>query len=297
MRSFFIFYIIAAGCFLLLLSSWQRKKLTRLLGTQTGRATSENMSRQAVRLAVTKCKDYIRVFEPENKSILIRNIIIPGTGIVALAVVNYFYIHLPAYWFIPAATPVIFFIWRLMLVKKKRKEFNDNFTEALTTIGGAVSSGRTFIQAMADYSFMSDNSLAREFGIISRRLNMGENAELVFNESWKRYPYGEYYFFIVAILLNLHSGGKLKEVLMKLQRSISTGAAMEKKMMAMTAEMRMSVKITGAIPFLFLFLTKFISAENYDYIINDPSGNYILYYLLGSELIGIGIIKFLMRGV
>lgn len=297
MRSFFIFYIIASGCFLLLLSSWQRKKLARLLGTQTGRATSENISRQAMRLIATRCKDYVRVLEPENKNIFLRNLIIPVMVVVALAVANHFYIHLPPHWFIPATMPVIFFIWRAILVKKKRKEFNENFTEALTTIGGAVSSGRTFIQAMADYSFMGDNSLAREFGTISRRLNMGENAEQVFNESWKRYPYSEYYFFIVAILLNLHSGGKLKEVLIKLQRSISTGVAMEKKMMAMTAEMRMSVKITGAIPFLFLFLTKFISEENYDYILNDPTGNYILYYLLISELIGIVIIKFLMRGI
>lgn len=297
MRSFFIFYIIASGCFLLGLSSWQRKKLTRLMGINSAKISREDALRRAVKRGGIYCKNYFSVLEPENKPVFLRNLSIPGIAIFSLAAANYFYIHLPAHWFFLGSVPAVFLIWRMMLVKKKRKIFNEDFMAALTSVGGAVSSGRTFIQAMADYALLSDSSLAREFGTISRRLNMGENAEQVFNESWKRFPYSEYYFFIVAILLNLHSGGKLKDVLMKLQRSIASGVATEKKMLAMTAEMRMATKITGAIPFIFLILTKFISEENYDYILNDPTGNYIIYYLLGSELLGIIIVKFLMRGV
>lgn len=66
-------------------------------------------------------------------------------------------------------------------------------------------------------------------------------------------------------------------------------------MLSMTSEMRMSSKITGAIPFIFLVLLKFISPENFQYVLEDEDGRILLYYLIGSEVVGLLVIKFLMR--
>lgn len=310
MRSLFLF-IVVFGC-LCLLVLLQRRRLTSramvfrgrrgkslqsLLGDRQAAASSESPWIKIRRVMSGKTRAYFSVLEPGNKRVFFRNLLIPLLASGAVMMVNAFYINLSTQWVAPPVTVMVFLVWHAMLVKKKRKQFNQNFMEALTSIGGAVSSGRTFVQAMSDYSFLSDSALAIEFGIISRRLNMGDSPEQVFNESWKRFPYREYYFFIVAILLNINSGGKLKEVLSKLQRSISTGVAMEKKMLAMTSEMRMSTKITGAIPFIFLILLRFINVENFEYVLYNEKGNYILWYLLASELAGIAIIKFLMRGI
>ena len=308
MRSLFI-SIMIFGC-LCLLILLQRRHLTsramffrgrrRTLQSLTGLqpAAAGGSAWDKIRRALKeKFYSYIRVLEPENKRVFLRNLVIPQLMSGAIVAANAWYINLPTSWVAPPVTLMVFMVWHAILHKKKRRQFNQNFMEALTSIGGAVSSGRTFVQAMSDYAFLSDSSLGREFGIISRRLNLGDNPEQIFNESWRRYPYREYYFFIVAILLNINSGGKLKDVLNKLQRSISTGVAMEKKMLAMTSEMRMSTKITGAIPFVFLILLRFINIENFEYVLYNERGNYILWYLLTSELIGLSIIKFLMRGV
>jgi Flp pilus assembly protein TadB len=40
---------------------------------------------------------------------------------------------------------------------------------------------------------------------------------------------------------------------------------------------------------------QFAMPENFDFLINDPSGRYILYYVFGSEALGMSIIWWLMR--
>lgn len=309
MRTLFIIVIVFGLLCLLLLA--QRRKITRhamlfrgrrkrslqLLLGQSSPHSRDALLQRTGRLIMEKAIRYLSVLEPHNKALFLRNLLIPMMASSGIALVNTLYINLPASWLLTPTIPIVFTVWHAMLAKKKQKQFNENFMEALTSIGGAVSSGRTFAQAMQDYALISSTPLGTEFGTVSRRLNLGESPEQVFNDSWRRYPYRQYYFFIVAVLLNISSGGRLKEVLAKLQRAIASSVATEKKMLTMTSEMRMSAKITGAIPFVFLILLKFISPENFDFVLYDDKGNYILYYLLGSELIGILVIRFLMRGV
>ncbi|MUL06124.1 pilus assembly protein TadB, partial [Aliivibrio fischeri] len=64
-----------------------------------------------------------------------------------------------------------------------------------------------------------------------------------------------------------------------------------------TSEARASAKIVAAIPFIFLFMLQYLSPENYEFVMFNPAGRPILYYVLISESIGILIIWLLMRGV
>ena len=72
---------------------------------------------------------------------------------------------------------------------------------------------------------------------------------------------------------------------------------MERKKFAMTSEARISAKIVGATPFVFLFLLQFLSPENFEFIMFSEPGRPILYYMLVSETIGLAIIWALMKGV
>ena len=72
---------------------------------------------------------------------------------------------------------------------------------------------------------------------------------------------------------------------------------MEKKKFAMTSEARYSAKIVGALPFIFLIIMRYLSPENFQYIFETETGNIILWYVILSEVIGMGIIQILMRSV
>lgn len=309
MNLLFILLLVMAGLFLLIVL--QRNKFTRQSLSYSGQRKQVLMSIISQKTATVsdeaslidrlksgteeRLSAIFRVFHAGSSAALIKNLLIPVVVTMALLALNVLYIGFPLSWVLAVGLFASYLVTYKILKKRRYQQFSVDFSEALTTIGGAISSGRTFLQAMSDYSQNSNNSLSREFTAISRRLNFGEQAEVVFMESWRNYPYREYYFFIVAILLNINSGGRLREVLNKLQRSISNSIAMEKKMLSMTSEMRMSSKITGAIPFVFLILLKFISPENFQYVLEDEDGRVLLYYLIGSETLGLLVIKFLMR--
>lgn len=272
-----------------------------LLLTLVGQGGSEFNNQSLKQVVILKLSEKIfsikNVFIVDNLIDLIKGIITPVFFVLVVQIININFLHFPGLPIVLVLTPISYLVWYKMLLKKRKKIFEIDFTESISSINGAISSGRTFLQAMDDYSRNNNNKLAKEFGIITRRLNFGDSPEVVFFDSWKVYPYKEYYFFIVAILLNINSGGRLREVLGKLQRSLSSNTAMEKKMLTLTSEMRMASKITGAIPFFFLIMLKFISEDNFNFIFDDPRGNLLLYYLLGSVGFGALVIKFLMRKI
>jgi len=275
----------------------RKNMLMTLLGQNSAEESGVSLGVKLIRRVNENIFKIKHVFVADNLYGLVKRLVIPLLFVIVVEAMNLKFLHFPSVPIAIVLTPVSYIFWYKLLLKKRKKVFEVDFTESISSINGAISSGRTFLQAMDDYSRNNSNKLAKEFGIITRRLNFGDSPEVVFLDSWKVYPYKEYYFFIVAILLNINSGGRLREVLGKLQRSLANNTAMEKKMLTLTSEMRMASKITGAIPFFFLILLKFISEDNFNFIFEDPRGNMLLYYLLGSVGFGTIVIKFLMRKI
>lgn len=215
--------------------------------------------------------------------------------VVLIYLGNYLFLQLPG---IIALTVGIFtggYVAKRIDLREKRLEFEKAFPQALIIINGAISSGGNIIQALQDCSKSIDGVLSKEFEIITRSLSIGDDPANIFANSYSRMPFQSYYFFLIALLVSMKSGAKLKEILSRLSSATTKAKTMEKKKLAMTSEARMSAKITAAIPFAFLILMKFISPDNFDYILHDPNGRYVLYYFLTSELIGMAMIMFFMR--
>ncbi|AYO18903.1 type II secretion system F family protein [Vibrio owensii] len=193
---------------------------------------------------------------------------------------------------------VLLLFWGYLVLKnRRRKNFERTFPDALNILMSAVTAGESLMQA---FSFVGDNmdgEVGREFREMGERLKLGENAEQVLLRSCKAFPYPEYIFFTVTIRANLNRGGQLKGVLARLIRILVDARTMETKKMAMTAEARISAKVVAAIPLTFAVILSQVSPANIDYILHDPEGNLILYYVVGSEVLGLLIIWLLVKGV
>ena len=183
------------------------------------------------------------------------------------------------------------------LQKRERKKFEESFPVALNMLTSAISSGESITHAIMYVGKTLDGPVADEFRLMSQRLQMGESTESVFSKSCHRFPYPSFLFFVITLRANMERGGQLKDIIQRLNRLMFNNKAIERKKYAMTSEARTSAKIVAAIPFIFLFVLKFISPENFNYILNDPSGRMILYYMIISEFIGIAIIWGLMKNV
>ncbi len=67
--------------------------------------------------------------------------------------------------------------------------------------------------------------------------------------------------------------------------------------MRMTSEARISAKIVAAIPLIFMTILNYVNPGNVDFVLYDPSGRIVLFYVLGSEILGLLIVWLLVRGV
>jgi len=179
--------------------------------------------------------------------------------------------------------------------RENRKVFEDSFPEVIQIVNSAISAGIGLLQALERCGENIQGPLGREFKNIYRRLAIGEDVDSVFHDSYKRYPYKEYYYFIVIIKLNLSRGGQLKEVISRLARLIADSKKMERRKMALTSEARMSAMIVACFPVAFIIFMRVMMPADFEFLLNHPTGRLIFYYVLGSEVLGLFIIWLLMR--
>ena len=161
----------------------------------------------------------------------------------------------------------------------------------------AVTAGDSLMHAISYVGEVMHNPIGREFKLMGDRLKLGESPEVVLKRSCKNYPYSEFLFFTVTLRANIARGGQLKGVLTRLIRVLVDARTLEKKKMAMTSEARISAKIVAAIPMVFMVILNQINPSNVDFVLHDPEGRVVLFYVLGSELIGLFIVWLLVRGV
>ena len=183
------------------------------------------------------------------------------------------------------------------LVTKRRRDFENTFPDALNILMSAVSAGDSLMQAIIYVGDIMDNAIGREFKRMGDRFKLGESPDVILHRACKTYPYPEFLFFTVTIRANIARGGQLKGVLARLIRVLVESRTLEKKKMAMTSEARISAKIVAMIPMIFMVLLNYINPENIDFILHDPSGRVLLYYVVGSEFLGLFIVWLLVKGV
>lgn len=205
--------------------------------------------------------------------------------------------YLPILKIMPLTLVVSVFLLNSFLQQREENRFEEEFPICLGLISNAVSAGESLAKAIVYAGEQLDEAvLGKEMKKMGERLLLGEEPDEVFRKSCKRFNYASFHFFIITLRVNLNKGGQLKDVISRLNRMMFVTRTMDKKMLALTSEARISAKIVVAIPFIFLFGLRFISPDNFNFVMHEEAGQPILYYVLISEFIGISIIQWLVKG-
>ena len=181
------------------------------------------------------------------------------------------------------------------LKQRREKTFNNEFPDAIGMLTGSISSGDSIVYSFQYIGNTLQGIVGQEFKSMSERFTIGETSTEVLSKACDNLPYDSFYFFVAALNASIDRGSELKDVIQRINRTMFEARTISKKTLALTSEARASVKIVGAIPFIFLLILKFLSPENFDYVMIDPSGRIILYYVVASEAIGMFIIWVLMK--
>lgn len=224
-----------------------------------------------------------------------RNLFVALFMLLVMVFVNIYWLRFDAPVFIPVVITALVVMQIRIGRALHRRHFEDVFPEVLSVVNAAVSAGNSIHQALHRCGEGIEGELGKDFNRIDRRLNLGEEPERVFNDTWRIYPYREFYFFVIVTLVSIQRGGQLRTLIGRLSRIVNNSKTTERRKKAMTSEARSSAKIVSAIPLLFFLGMKYFSPQNFDFVVNDPIGRYILYYVIGSELLGMIIIWVLLR--
>ncbi|VUS64918.1 type II secretion system F family protein [Klebsiella spallanzanii] len=233
----------------------------------------------------------------KNSELIVKNAVILTVSIIATSYVNFEYLKFNSIIVMSLTLVILIYMLYVNQINRNRKDFERDFAEALNIINSATRVGRPIMQGFEECVRVIDTDFGREFKRILMRLDIGDEPERVFIDSYKRYPYSEYFSFIITILINMKGGGQVSEVMTRLTMLISASKTLERKKVAMTAEARMSVKVLVIIPVFFFFFLKFVSPDNFDILIGTQAGKYILYYAVGSILTGLLIVWSMMNKV
>lgn len=194
--------------------------------------------------------------------------------------------------------PCFGFVYMIFWSRSKRRtEFEQLFPDALNIMMSSITAGESVTQAIVYVGNTLDNSIGHQFKDMGERLKLGEPVDQVFARANKHFPYPVFLFFTVTVRANISRGGQLKSVMAKLVRVLMDARTMEKKKAAMTSEARLSAKIVGSLPFIFMVILNYANPKSIDFVLTDDSGRYVLYYVLVSEAIGMFIIWLLIRTV
>lgn len=292
-----IYYIIiSSGILLLLLTNLKWMKIKKSI-SNTNKVKIKNTEKNNSFILFYK-KIYNEWIEHLHEIVKNKNkphIFMPILYATLIYTINFFTIKLNVF----ITFVFIFFsiIYLQITLSRKRHHsiFKKDFPEVLLMINMASGSGASINNILERCGQEVSGPLGNELILICRRLNLGESPETVFYDSYQRFNYPEFYFLTMIILLNIQQGGQLRELTSRLSHVISKNKTTEQKKSALTAQTRMSINIISAMPFVFSILLYFIDSSNIESMWDHSTGRIIFYYIIISEIIGIYIIRKMLR--
>lgn len=305
MEILFFLVLIIAGVYQIYQLRKQQKKTQQLLDISGLNSTStvEKLEGRLIRynfgqVLIEAVRDFIYHFKGPSKTTLLKHIAILGLVMAGIYAFNITSLKLNGYIVMPIITILTAYVIYTSSKKRSRIDFEVTFAEAINIVSSSVSVGNTIVSGIEQCGEKLEGTLVGSvFKRIHKRLEIGEDLEVVLMDSYDKLRYREYYFFIIAIVINMKGGGQIKEIMSRLSQIITNGRIMDRKKYAKTSEARMSVKILAGIPVFMFFMIKWVSPENADILVNHPIGNIILGYIIASTLFGLAIIWSMMNKV
>lgn len=180
---------------------------------------------------------------------------------------------------------------------KHLSELKLSLPQAIDAITRAARAGVPVTNAFSLVAQNIKGPLAIEFALIDNWLRLGVPLRQVMQDSATRVPLNEYRFFAVILIINQEAGGRLGETLDRLSSTLRERQELFLKVQAKTSEARASAKIVAALVPLALGYMYLNSPKDFRFLLNDPTGNSVLFYAFGSVTLGLLITHLMVRKV
>ena len=202
-------------------------------------------------------------------------------------------------WLVSAAAGMVLGATPLMYVYYRRGQrlakLERQLPEALDLITRALRAGHAFSSALKMAGEEMAEPVAGEFSTVHDEVNFGVSLEQALGHLSERVPLTDLRYFVVAVLIQRESGGNLTEILANLSRLIRERLKLMGKVRVLSSEGRMSAWILCLMPFFLAGVMNLVNPGFMGPLWKDPIGITIVKYMLTLMLIGVVIMRRIIK--
>jgi tight adherence protein B len=178
---------------------------------------------------------------------------------------------------------------------KRLARFERQLPEALDLITRALRAGHAFPAALKMAGEEMEQPVAGEFATVHDEVNFGVSLQQALGHLSERVPSTDLRYFVVAVLIQRESGGNLTEILSNLSRLIRERLKLMGRVRVLSSEGRLSAWILGLMPFFLAGVMNLVNPEFMRPLWTDPLGILFIEYTLSLMLIGVVIMRKIIK--
>lgn len=174
-------------------------------------------------------------------------------------------------------------------------QFNRQMPDIIDSMERAVKVGAPLHDIFYTLAQQYSGSAQRLFMTMHDRLKVGYSVEKVMQYAHQQMPSQEFQFLTILLSLQNETGGKLSYMLHQLGQTLRERSLMESRVRTITSESRTSAKVLAVLPFALIAILYSSAREHFDYLLSDATGQWVLFYVLGSVFLGLMLIRQLTK--
>ncbi len=205
---------------------------------------------------------------------------------------------LKAIWLAPVLAVIGFLLPRMWVSGRRKKritQIENQLVEALQLLSNALKAGFGMMQAIDAVASQVGGPLGEEFRQLQRDTALGLPPDEALNAMSKRAESYDLDIVVTAIQIQRTVGGNLSEILDQVAETMRERERIQGEIKALTSQQRMTGYIIAALPVFIGGLFYLINAEYMNPLVNTLGGRVLLITAAIMEVIGMAIIKKLVK--
>lgn len=194
----------------------------------------------------------------------------------------------PWWWGLPLAAglsllPVLRLLW---LRSQRIYQIGTQLPDVLDLISRALRAGHAFSAALSMVGDEAQDPIATEFRTTFDEINFGISTQDALVHLAQRVPLADMRYFVVAVVIQLETGGNLAELLSSLANLIRERFKLFGKIRVLAAEGKLSAYILIALPFCVAGVVKIVNPDYLNILFTDPAGIKLVITALIMMIVG-----------
>lgn len=191
--------------------------------------------------------------------------------------------------------PFIPAVWLMSKIHERQKQMKQQFPDMLDSVVRSLRSGYSIDGAIKVVAEDMQGPLAEELQLVNKQMTIGISMRDILREFQTRVDLPEARFFVITLIIQRETGGKLAAILEELSRLMRRRENFQAKLKTLTAESRFTAWFIGGLPIVYIAYKYFFDRPSMQFFLNDPTGLKLFIFALAMIAIGTLILRSMLK--